>query len=225
MQLVFSPHLDDAGFGCAALIEAQPPAVVVTVFAGRPPAGQPLTEWDARCGFRDGDDVVEVRRAEDRAALSRVGARPVWLDYLDAQYGARPRDTELADRLRDVLRRWPATTVAFPLGLFHEDHVQLHRVARSLAADPAPGRRWICYADALYRGSQSRVTQRLDELGAAGFAVRELADPPALPVDAKREVVGCYRSQLTGLSAVGHDLGDLTRPEQYWELAVAGHSR
>lgn len=224
MPLVLSPHLDDAGFGCAALIHAHPPAVVVTAFAGRPPAGRPLTEWDAQCGFRDGDDVIAARRAEDRAALSHIGARPVWLDFLDAQYGARPRDTRLADRLREVLRRWPATTVAFPLGLFHEDHLQLHRVARSLAADPAPGRRWICYADALYRSSQSRVTERLDELAEAGFAVRDLVDAPALPVDTKRAVVGRYHSQLTGLAAVGHDLGDLTRPERYWEFAVAERS-
>jgi hypothetical protein len=73
--VVFSPHFDDAAMGAGHLLLAHPGSTVVTVFAGRP-ARYPAhpTEWDALGGFRAGDDVVAVRRAEDEAALAVLEA-------------------------------------------------------------------------------------------------------------------------------------------------------
>jgi hypothetical protein len=85
--LVFSTHFDDAAMGAGHLLLAHPGATVVTVFAGRPtryPA-EP-TEWDALGGFRAGDDVVAMRRAEDEAALAVLDAEHLWLEFVDHQY-------------------------------------------------------------------------------------------------------------------------------------------
>src|SRR4051812_5407345 len=124
--LVVSPHLDDAVLGCGQLLFRQPGATVVTVFAGRPPAGTALTEWDAASGFSPGDDVVGARRAEDRAALELLGAEPYWLDHLDSQYGASPSVTEVAASLGAVVTTLTPSTVVIPLGLFHSDHALAH---------------------------------------------------------------------------------------------------
>jgi hypothetical protein len=74
--LVLSPHCDDAVLACGEMLEAHPGSVVATVFAGCPPAGAPLTEWDRAAGFQAGDDVMNARRAEDLAfwARSRSGS-------------------------------------------------------------------------------------------------------------------------------------------------------
>jgi LmbE family N-acetylglucosaminyl deacetylase len=85
--IVVSPHLDDAVLGCGHLLAQRPGAVVITVFAGRPPRRERVTPWDAAAGFGPGDDVVGARRMEDRRALGALGARPLWLPFLDAQYG------------------------------------------------------------------------------------------------------------------------------------------
>src|SRR5687768_4362539 len=118
---VISPHFDDAVFGCGDLLAVCPGAVVVTIFAGRPPAYGTLTAWDAAAGFGEGDDVVAARREEDRAALAHVGATPAWLDFCDSQY-ARPvaLDTITAT-LADTLRHLAPSAVVAPLGLFHSD--------------------------------------------------------------------------------------------------------
>src|SRR5689334_10074107 len=88
--VVISPHLDDAVFGCGQLLALHPGSVVSTALAGRPPSYATVTGWDAAAGFRPGDDVIAARRAEDRAALQILDARPVWLDFTDDQYGRSP---------------------------------------------------------------------------------------------------------------------------------------
>src|SRR5947209_11865573 len=78
--IVLSPHFDDAALGAAHLLFAHPGATVVTVMGGPPAAyPDPPSEWDALGGFRTGDDVVALRREEDRDAMEVFGARPVWL--------------------------------------------------------------------------------------------------------------------------------------------------
>ncbi|MDA8391968.1 MAG: PIG-L family deacetylase [Actinomycetota bacterium] len=91
--LAVSPHLDDAvlsaGATLAALVAAGRPVTVLTVFAGDPgPALSPVAErHHARCGL--GVDAVERRRAEDRAALTRLGADPRHGALADAVYRRR----------------------------------------------------------------------------------------------------------------------------------------
>jgi LmbE family N-acetylglucosaminyl deacetylase len=64
--LVISPHLDDAVFSCGQLLEVHPGATVVTIFAGRPPPGTPLTDWDSAAGFGPGEDPIGRRREVEK---------------------------------------------------------------------------------------------------------------------------------------------------------------
>ena len=116
--LVVSSHLDDAALSCGRLLAAHSGAVVVTVFSGRPAAGTPLTPWDRDGGFTAGEDPIAVRRDEDRRALAVVGATPVWLDFVDHQYGQPQTPVhDISAALSRILSTSQAVTVLIPLGL------------------------------------------------------------------------------------------------------------
>ncbi len=90
-----SPHLDDAVAGCGALLAGTPGSTVITVFAGVPDAAVPLTEWDRRCGFGDGESAMKWRLGEDDKALHLLKAQPARLPFLDDQYlRAMERDAQ-----------------------------------------------------------------------------------------------------------------------------------
>lgn len=213
-----SPHLDDAVFGCGALLAAHAPSTVITVFAGRPPRGTPLPPWDRAAGFDDGDDVVDARRAEDRAALGTLGAEPVWLDFLDAQYGPSPPVESIAADLEAALLRTAPATVCIPLGLFHSDHALAHAAALALVRRHR-GWRWLAYEEAVYRRVPGALDARLDALRRAGIDAAPLAGLPA-PIR-KQRALACYRSQLRALATPGRPgHADALVPERYWRLGA-----
>ena len=216
--IVISPHLDDGVLGSSALLAAHPEAVVVTVFAGRPPRSMPLPPWDEAAGFHAGDDVVGARRAEDRAALSCFGATPVWLPFLDAQYGESPADDAVTATLDAALSAAATTTVCVPLGLFHTDHALAHRAALRILPRRSEWR-WLAYEEPMYRRVPGALAERLAALRAAGITAEPLAGAPA--PSQKRRALECYASQLRALGTPGRPgFADALAPERYWALSV-----
>lgn len=216
--VVISPHCDDAVFACGRLLDAHPGSTVVTIFAGRPPGGQPITEWDRASGFQPGDDVIAVRREEDAAALSRLRARPMWLNFCDSQYGRTPTVEAVADALSEALKNVIAEAVMIPLGLFHSDRVLAHEAGIRLL-ERHRERRGYLYEDALYRQIPGLVDGRLSACAARGLHL-EPVSPQMLGTRArKEEAIRCYRSQLRALATPGR-LGcrDALLPERYWRL-------
>jgi LmbE family N-acetylglucosaminyl deacetylase len=216
--IAVSPHLDDAVLGCGALLAARPGATVVTVFAGRPPASMPLPPWDRASGFHDGDDVFGARRREDRAALALLDATPVWLDFLDAQYGASPPLAVVAAALGRALPAQARATLCVPLGLFHSDHALTHAAALTLVARHRAWR-WLAYEEPTYRQVPGALPARLAALRAAGFDPVPCAGAPASP--RKRRAIACYRSQLRALATPGRPgHAEALAAERYWELVA-----
>jgi LmbE family N-acetylglucosaminyl deacetylase len=213
-----SPHLDDAVLGCGALLATHLRSVVITVFAGRPSAGAPLTPWDEAAGFVAGDDVVGARRAEDRAALRALDAQPVWLPFRDAQYGASPPADAIAARLERALVSVEPATVCIPLGLFHSDHRLVHAAALSLLARH-PEWRWLAYEEPMYRRVTGALEARLSALRSAG--VRAVAVDGLPATNTKGAALACYASQLRALAAPGRPgFADALDGERYWSLTV-----
>lgn len=213
--LLISPHCDDGVFSCAHPLMAHPQSVVATVFAGRPPAGQPLTEWDRAAGFQPGDDVIGLRRAEDLDALVVLGAYPLWLDFCDSQYQRSPSEEDVALALREVLRLMQPRAVFLPLGLLHGDHLLTHGAglqARRDAAAPL----WLLYEEAIYRRLPGLVEERLRRLRESAIRLSPVSFPEGDP-RRKRDAVECYRSQLRALGrpgGPGH--ADALESERYW---------
>lgn len=216
---VLSPHCDDGVFGCGQLLAAHPGAVVVTVFAGSPPAYGELTEWDRACGFREGDDVMALRRAEDAAALDELGAVPHWLDFCDSQYRRTPSIEILTEGLARAIDEARADTVVFPLGLFHSDHRLAHEAALEVLRR-RPALHWFAYEDALYRCIEGLLEGRLAALFGAGLEPTPVELPRSPELDGKRRAMNRYASQLRALASPGMPgFLDAFAPEGYWRVA------
>ena len=218
-----SPHFDDAALGAAYALFAHPDSTVVTAFGG-PPARypDPPTEWDALGGFAAGDDVVALRREEDRAAMSVLGATPVWLDFVDHQYLApaeRAEPKEIAAALADVLESVDPTAVFLPMGLANPDHVALHDAGMLLASE----RRdlvWFCYEDSGYKHIPGLLAWRIAKLFASDLWPTPMIVPVDVDHERKRAAIECYASQLPPLNR-DHSLGARIgggAPEQFWLL-------
>ncbi len=221
--VVISPHMDDAVLGCSQLIDGYPGTLVITVFAGTPDAyPEPMTDWDTTAGFRSGDDVVAARREEDRNALAELGARPLWLDFVEYQYLERPRWVQpehVVSTLAAALRDAGATAVFAPFGLANPDHVCTHRAAM-LAREQLPELAWFCYEDTGYKSIPGVLIHRIAEMRARGIWATPAS--PEVPAGYARRDAAMrhYPSQLRALE---HDWKLSARlaapaPEQYWSL-------
>ncbi len=222
--LVCSPHFDDAALGAAYLLLAHPGATVVTVCGG-PPAQypDPPTEWDALGGFTAGDDVVALRREEDRAAMAVLGAEPGWLDFVDHQYltpaeRADPKDVAVA--IEHVIADVRPTAVFIPMGLANPDHVITHEAGALLAAR-RDDLTWFCYEDSGYKHIPGMLAWRVSKLFASDLWPTPMVVPAELDHDRKRRAIECYKSQLPPLNrdhALGARIGGNVA-EQHWLLA------
>jgi LmbE family N-acetylglucosaminyl deacetylase len=221
--VVVSPHFDDAALGAANLLFAHPGSTVVTVCAGKPPAypAEP-TEWDALGGFRAGDDVVALRREEDRAAMAVLGdAEPVWLEFVDWQYET-PRATaeEVADALAPALSAARPTAVFVPMGIANPDHELTHDGAR-LVIDRMADVAWFAYEDHGYKHIPGMLAWRVSKLFRSGLWPTPAVVPAPPDPERKRRAMNCYKSQLGPLER-DHALStrlEAPVPEQHWRLA------
>ena len=218
---MISPHLDDAVLSCGECIAAHPGCTVLTVFAGCPADGRRSTDWDRRCGFETAAQAVAARREEDRVALSLLGARPAWLAFTDSQYDEPASDRTIADTLAEVMRAQACEPVLLPLGLFHSDHLQVHRAAR-LAIAQTPGIEALLYEDAPYRGLPGALQQRLSDLLAEGLRLTPARWHLASAVQAKRRAADAYASQWRAFGSGGLD--DAALPERFWRIDAAAEA-
>lgn len=222
--VIVSPHLDDAVLGCAQLMSAAPGCTVVTVFTGRPERyPDPMTHWDALCGFVPGDEVLDARKAEDRGALAELEAVPRWLDLVEHQYLERPDwvpPDAVVEPLGQALRELDPTCALVPFGLANPDHACTHDAAMRVRSE-LPNSAWLCYEDSGYKHIPGMLAWRVAQLFRRGI----WPTPVAPPIDAgqmrKRAALAHYVSQLRALEADWNlePKLDAPAPEQYWRLA------
>ncbi len=218
--VVISPHLDDAVLGCGQLLFMHPGSVAITALAGPPARYETVTVWDAAAGFGPGDDVIAARRAEDRAALAVLHGRPVWLDFLDDQYGNSPSVARLARGLERAIIATGMTTIYIPLGFFHTDHKLTH-AAMLRVRDHHPTFAWFGYEEPNYRLVPHLQSERLQALLAAGIVATPAGASSDAERDAKCQAVAEYRSQLRALTAPGlPGMADVFAAERYWRLSA-----
>jgi LmbE family N-acetylglucosaminyl deacetylase len=168
--IYLSPHYDDAVLSCGGLIWEQVRAgervEIWTIFSGNPPPG-PLTEYALEHHQRWGvaDSLIALRRAEDEAACTAVGAEPRYFDLPDCIYRrlsngeaviqnrtdlfspVHPGETHLFNFITSVLEEnlLPADRLVCPLAV--GGHVD-HRLVRPAAQ--ATNRTVWFYADYPY---------------------------------------------------------------------------
>jgi len=224
--VIVSPHLDDAVLGCANFMAAHEGAVVVTVFAGNPPAypADPMRKWDVQSGFSPGDDVMEVRRHEDDAALALLDATPLHLEFVEHTYnpGDRPVAPELlADALVPALQSLDPTLVLAPFGLANPDHDVTHRAC--MRARDALGERvsFWCYEDNGYKHIPGMLAWRISTLFRQGIWPTPVCPTTDVTEKRKQAAIACYPTQMLALQDDWNIEPKLAAPapEQFWRLA------
>lgn len=204
---VLSPHLDDAVLSLgAAIAGARGEVTVVTVFAGDPDSTGAAGEWDSRAGFSTAGEAARARREEDALACSDVGARPVWLPFVDHQY---PPDGDEAVWARLVDALGGAETVLVPaFPLIHPDH---GRLLELVERNGLPGRRLGRYVEQPYAAAWT------DGSPGDGWASLAAGLPQRV---AKLRACGRYVSQLPLL----RNSGPVLRKVVAYEVARGGES-
>lgn len=239
--LLVSPHLDDAVFSCAALVERPEPIDIVTVFAGEPDPPQ-QGWWDLECGFSSSAESTRARRQEEEAAFAGTEHGRSYLELLELQHvdgrTRRERDA-IASAIGDWVSAQPAGTVALPAGAGcsqarvarwlrrlrrdrcappqHPDHLLVRDVGLDVLrhADATP----LLYEEVpyLWGGRGEREAARVARRGGWRAAAFEL------DVDRRRkaERASAYRSQIPHISPPHGRLDEeATFPgqERYWRL-------
>ena len=221
MQLVISPHLDDAVLACGQWLAGHPGCTVLTLFAGVPADAGRLTDWDARSGFASAREAVAARRREDERALGLLRAQPRWLDFADGQYGPSVPIDALAAAVREVLIETSPSLLLCPMGLFHADHRLAHDAV--VAAVRGLGiERLRFYEDVPYRAMPGVLQARLAEWAAAGVQVTPAAEQPRGGIGPKARALRLYASQRR---AFGGGWPDAALPERHWRWSAGKDGR
>jgi LmbE family N-acetylglucosaminyl deacetylase len=227
--IYISPHFDDAVLSCGGLIYEQTrhnvPVEIWTVCAGFPPKDRPLSalaqrihqDWRTKSGW----GTVILRRKEDRAAASAVGAAVRHLAVPDCIYrwsvdGAplypddvfdppHAEDDRLPDEIASMLLRGLRKTdvIVSPLSVGHHvDHV-LTRMGVEKT-----GRSLLYYADTPYilnHPGELKTTSR--GMSSTLFPVSKTG----------------LKAWLTGITAYGSQIGMLFNTERKMREIMRGY--
>lgn len=234
-HIFLAPHYDDVALSCggtvAALADAGPAPLVVTVFGGEP-APENLTafaRWQHERWGTDEGDTIATRIAEDRAAAAALGCATLVLPFLDAIYrgdhylsdealfGAIVADdAPLLDRLADAIDALPGftpgdTTLYVPLAIGnHVDHQIVFEVGRRFAAR---GVRVLAYEDFPYAVLGEAAARRRERVAA------QVGPPVLVPIAAT------LPRRLAAIAAYGSQLPVIFRFTDDWRAIVAEHTR
>ncbi len=152
--IFLSPHFDDVPLSCGGTVafvaESGRKPVILTLFGGEPSGPlSPFAQQQHRWRNMDDRTAVRLRREEERAAATELGAVAHWFDvpdaiYRDARYTSdeelfgliHPDDLVLVDELLDLVEEMirscidpPAIFVPLALG----NHVD-HQIARLIGS-------------------------------------------------------------------------------------------
>jgi LmbE family N-acetylglucosaminyl deacetylase len=227
--IYISPHLDDVVLSCGGLVWEQAQA------------GTPVEIWTVVCGVPGYDDLsdfakvlhftwgtqtaaetVALRRAEDRAAVEMLGAKPVHFDVPDCIYRKSPRgewlyegifapphpeEADLPRRIaRDLASRLePEDVVVCPFGVGgHVDHVTVRAAVELL------GRPLRYYADIPYLFTRWRgLLSFVDGKCARSYPVSEQG------LEVWNRSIEAYASQLSSIYGTDEERRQAIRA--YWE--------
>lgn len=215
LNIILSPHFDDAVFSLGGFIATAPGRVIViTVFAGTPAAGA-IGYWDRRSGFTSAAEAMRARALENEAALAVLDVPRtaiVNLDFLDRQYRgdevpATSLRSAIAEALRHAVHRHGGPLNLFaPASGWHPDHrLVTDAVIELWTARELPDADLFLYQDQPYAYLELR-RRTLAPLRFAKFGIAEnQLGVPARPhwlefsetgAMKKREAAERYKSQF-----------------------------
>ena len=207
VNLVLSPHFDDAVLSAGAWLSRHPGAIVATIFSGEPGVGVPASEvWDVHAGFQSGNEAVRSRRSEDQRALALLGAEQRIVGFLDEPYRTSSKIHEqsrlhqgevvaaVSEAIQSLLDELRPEKCLFPLGSGQGDH----GIASDAAINALNQSKtlMIAYTDLPYAVmNQDFPPTRIQELQNRGLTVGNY-DAESGDIGSKLRAWQCYESQL-----------------------------
>jgi LmbE family N-acetylglucosaminyl deacetylase len=226
--IYLSPHLDDAALSAGGLIHdltrTGNTVEIWNIFCGFPPEGELSSlaqklhlEW----GTTTAEETIRMRRAEDEKAASIMGAKTIFLDFLDCIYRRGPEgnwlyedvfvppheaDADLPARVAEAvsvrLTRDDVLVCQLSVGS-HVDHV-LARQAAELLARPL-----------LYAVDIPYLFKYPDELASKSTGMKEkLYRVSKTGLESWQDASMAYVSQLSTLIEPEQNLRDML--QSYW---------
>lgn len=220
-----SPHLDDAALSCGGhiydLTNAGKTVLIITIMAGElaPGSSSQFAEslhqrWQLQ------RNVVQARRAEDKAACQILGADWQHWEFLDCIYRLEPEtgrplypsenaifgeidpaDSTLLQTLAARMALLPAAHhIYVPLTLGHHVDHQLTRQAAEKCFGPASLHYYEDYPYAREFSAEQFTTQ---EAGSWQTEVKKISEAG---IRARIRAIKCYRSQLSTFFKDNQDL-------------------
>jgi LmbE family N-acetylglucosaminyl deacetylase len=242
-HIYLSPHLDDAVLSCGGALHRHTTAgdsvLVITTFSGDF-AGEVLSPFaqEQHDYWGNWPQIMTLRRAEDRAALSLLGAEGRYIDRLDAVYRVDPdgdwmyvnletlfgelhpgdpmvRDSVgwLVDQFTAFFPSEQQCVIYAPLGVGHHvDHQIIHAAARQLLKT---GYRVAFYEDYPYAEQPGATESAMAVAGSEGWPAEDISLDPT-DLSAKVSALAYYASQMTMLFG-GMD----AMPNRIWSFAAS----
>ncbi len=221
-HVYLSPHLDDVVLSCGGGIHQQVMAgrrpLVVTLFAGRPPANVDLSDFaqSLHARWRDSADLIATRWAEDQAALATLGVDYLRLNYPDCIYRGREHagewyyaseeaifglvhpaeqglPAELAATLREFIPPGDDVTLYAPLTI--GNHVDHQLAFATVLLLKAQGWKVRFYEDYPYAETDGAVAAALAARGASHWKSSTVPLGKE-DLEAKIQAIACYESQV-----------------------------
>lgn len=147
MNIILSPHFDDAVLSLGGLLAQEGgDTLVATFFAGMPQT--PLVcRWDKKCDFADSTEAMQARAEENKKSLNFFGVSDDRIrnyGHLDVEYrvaGGEPKISEpgLENLIRREIEFLITEFASSPLKIFvpglerHADHALVKRAVLALA--------------------------------------------------------------------------------------------
>src|SRR3989344_592511 len=143
MNIILSPHFDDATLSLGGLLAREGSDTLVATFFGGTPPTPLIRPWDVKCGFADSDAAMRARTEENKKSLYMFGVADERIRnyaHLDAEYRferGEPRipEPELETSLRGDITALLREFTSGPLKVFmpglelHTDHALVKSAA------------------------------------------------------------------------------------------------
>lgn len=166
MNIILSPHFDDAVLSLGGLLAQEGTDTLVATFFAGTPSVPLIRKWDITCGFTDSDQAMRERTEENRESLHSFGIdddRIRNYTHLDAQYrlvrGAPvPPEPELDAAIEKEISALLQEFASEPLKVFipgigiHTDHRIVKDAALSVVRTlpPKDNIKFLFYQDLPY---------------------------------------------------------------------------
>ncbi|MBI9053914.1 MAG: PIG-L family deacetylase [Bacteroidales bacterium] len=191
MNVIFSPHIDDAilsiGGHILNLIRKGKELKVIYIFS-KSNWINPQSDYYNEI-IRSGKNIMEVRKAEEKAVINSCKYNVEFWDFESCESEPDKGDYNLIyNRIDKEINS--EDTFYFPMGIMHPDHIAIQRIAFEIANIKTFN--LLIYEDMPYFPFDNNLNKRLEIY--RDLSENEIVED--IDIQEKLKLINCYKSQL-----------------------------